>query len=265
MRKINSILFAIIMMTIVISCEKQPVLQNEILISEKINTKWLVDSILSDYRSFEFNKSGNYIIEQKGTQSNNNKTILYGNYDISDNKTLVLSNFGTIEVTQIDDKSFKFNVILSLDPNNEISLIGSKHSEIKSTPKTDLLCKTWELLTENGVSVKGSEHDIDLLFSASGTYFVYYNQKNSGALAQWQWKDDFQNNLLYSWNINPDWGKSDMVEIRKLSTDSLIIVENDTRYALKPKQAIKSKIKALNNSILTTIFEYNIQSGFLNK
>lgn len=265
MKKIRQILVAIFALTMIISCEKNAIVSQDTLSVEKISAKWVIDGT-SIYKSFEFNKSGNYIVVKKAsTDSTSKQTILFGTYEITDNKTLVLSGFGKIKISEISDKSISLSVSLTTSPNTEIAIIASKQAEIQSSTKTDLLCRTWEMVTVNGKTVVGTDKELSVLFSASGTYFVSLanpTDENDGGLAQWKWKDDSQTKLLYSWDEVPVWDRSNFVEILKLSSDSLKILDDENTYVLKPKSNIKSNIKQAMKIISTSASSKSIKTRF---
>jgi len=268
MKQIRQFLVVLFALTMIISCEKNENGTQDILSVEKISAKWIIDGT-SIYKSFEFNKSGNYIIVKKAsTDSTSKQSILFGTYEITDNKTLVLSDFGKIKISEINDKSLSFSVSLTTSPTTEVAITASKQAEIQSTTKTDLLCRTWEMLTINGKTVVGTNQQLSVLFSASGTYFVSYanpTDENDGGLAQWKWKDDSQTKLLYSWNEVPVWDETHSVEISKLTADSLKIIENKDVYVLKPKANIKANTKQTVKIISTSDLNNNIKTGFLKK
>jgi hypothetical protein len=268
MKKNKQILMILFALTMIISCEKNPIVSQDTLSVEKISAKWVIDGI-SIYKSFEFNKSGNYIVVKKAsTDSTSKQFVLFGTYEITDKKTLVLSDFGKIKISEISDKSLSFSVSLITSPNIEVAITASKNAEIQSTTKTDLLCRTWEMVTINGKNVVGTDNDLSVLFSASGTYFVSFanpTDENHGGLAQWKWKDDSQTNILYSWDEVPVWNKSEFVEISKLTSDSLKILEKEDTYVLKPKSNLKSNLKQGMKSIPTSTSRKSIKTGFFKR
>lgn len=268
MKEIRQILVALFALTMIISCEKNPIVSQDTLSVEKISAKWIIDDT-SIYKSFEFNKSGNYIVVKRASSDSTSKqTILFGTYEITDNKTLVLSDFGKVKISEISDKSISLSVSLTTSPNTEIAIIASKQTEIQSSAKTDLLCKTWELVTIDGKTVVGTENEGSVMFSASGTYFVSRTNStdgNSGGLAQWKWTDESQTKFFYSWDEIPVWDNCDFAEILKLGSDSLKILDNETTYTLKPKSNIKSNTKQDIKSISTSTSSKSIKTGFIKK
>lgn len=198
----KQILVAILVLISIFSCKKDENKPKDTLSKETISAKWTVDGI-SVFESFEFNKSGNYIIvKYTKTKSTNNQIVLFGTYVIIDDKTIVLSDFGKIMISKIGDNSINFSILLDSNPNNEISIIATKQEEMQNSTKTELLCRTWEMVTVNGDDVTGTDNEFTVLFSAAGTYFVTFanpEDENDGGLAQWKWKDETETKLLYSW------------------------------------------------------------------
>lgn len=249
MKKLRQILTVILALTIFASCDKKDDNGSKgTLEKETISAKWLVDG-LSDYESFEFNKSGNYIVvKNTTTKSTNSQIVLFGSYVIVDDKTITLSDFGTIAISEIDDNSISFSIKLSSNPGTEIIINASKEEEMKSTTRTDLICKTWEMVSVNGEDVAGTEYELNVLFSQAGTYFVEFpnpEYEGDGGLAYWKWKDKTESKFLYSWENPPVWDEEDEVEIIELTDKTLKILdrfddEEDELYVLKPASGTKS-------------------------
>ena len=264
MKRFNLILAAIFALTIIISCEKDENNPKETLDKETISAKWIVDGT-SDYESFEFNKSGNYIVvKNTTTKSTNDQIVLFGTYQIIDNKTIVLSDFGTIKISEINDNLMSFSILLTSNPINEIFINASRQEEMESSTRTELLCRTWEMVTVNGEDVAGTDKELTVLFSAAGTYFVSFanpEDENDGGLAQWKWKDEAETKLLYSWDEVPVWDETDIVEIAELNLNTLKIIEAEYTYVLQPVSNTKSAIIKTSKSLLNN----KIKSGLFNK
>lgn len=222
------------------SCKKNDD-SSDNLDTTKVSAKWVVTNP-TDYISFEFNKSGNYIVVQNADKkSTNTLKVLFGTYEITDGMTLVLSNFGKIKVSSIDDASMNFTLSLTDNPSEELSLKATKKAEMDGSTKTDLLCRTWEMVTVDSMPVAGTEYDLTVLFSKAGTYLVSHkNYPDETGLAQWKWKNTSETQLLYSWSEVPDWGSAAYVDIPVLTETQLKIVEGDVVYVLKPATGAKS-------------------------
>jgi len=264
MKNLKQILVAIFALTFIVACNKDDIDPKENLEKAKISAKWIVSNS-SDYDSFEFNESGNYIVvKNTTTKSTNDQIILFGTYEIIDNKTIVLSDFGTLTISKIDENSISFSIKLTSNPNNEITINASKQAEMESTTKTDLLCRTWEMVTVNGESIVGTDMELTVLFSKAGTYFVSYanpEDENDGGLAQWKWKDDAETQFLYSWDEVPVWEDEDYVEIPELTSTKLKIIEDEDTYILQPVSTTKSAIVKSSKDLSNR----HIKSGFFNK
>lgn len=264
MSKFKQILVAIFALIFIVACNKDDNDPKEDLEKATISAKWIVSNS-SDYESFEFNESGNYIVvKNTTTKSTNDQIILFGTYEIIDNKTIVLSDFGTLAIFKIDESSLSFSIKLTSNPNDEITINAAKKAEMEGTTKTNLLCRTWEMVTVNGESVVGTDVEVTVLFSKAGTYFVSYanfGDENIGGLAQWKWKDEVETQLLYSWDEVPVWEDEVYVEIPELTSTKLKIIEDEDIYILQPvfttKSAIVTSSKELSNR--------HIKSGFFNK
>jgi hypothetical protein len=231
--------------------------------NKTISAKWNIAES-GNYKSFEFNESGNYIITKTTTtkSSTDSLIVLFGTYQIIDSTTIKLSDFGTIAILSINSNSFKFKVKLNSSPNTEVTLNSTKAATtITNTSKTDLLCKTWQMITVNGENAKGTEMDLTVLFSNAGTYFVSYAKpdfESDGRVAQWTWKDSKETSFCYSWDGAPTCDESNEVTV-EITSNQLTIVENEETYVLKPAAATKSatfkSVKCLNT----------IKQGFFRK
>ena len=127
------------------------------------------------YESFEFNESGNYIVvTNTTTKSTNSQVIIYGTYEIIDYSTIVMSDFGTIKLTMVDENSISFSIQMASNPEANISINATKQEEMEASTNTDLLCKTWKMVEVDGeVVVEGSPYDFSVLMSKAGTYFSF--------------------------------------------------------------------------------------------
>ena len=135
---------------------------------ETISAKWLVEGE-SNYESFEFTQSGNYIVIEQGFRFTSGG-VHFGTYDI-DGNVLKMHGFG--ELTADDLKSGSFNFTLKLDSDTKtVLLMAIKQPEMANTTKTDLLCRTWvtvnETIPELDEGYDYIEKDIVVLFSKSG-------------------------------------------------------------------------------------------------
>ena len=269
MEKLRILLAMLFIASIFVSCNKDSDTNTDTTLkAETISAKWNV-SVASEYESFEFNKSGNYIIVKKNmTKSTESQVILFGAYQISSN-TITLSDFGKMTVSDITENSISFELVLNNKPNDEVIITATKQTEMDNSTKTDLLCKTWELLTINGERVKGTEEELTVLFSRAGTYFVDLHdyeegEEGRGGLAEWKWKDKNESKILYSWD---NWGDYGEVSIIELNKDKLVIwedygVDGEDTFVLQPLQNSKSSTVKSTSISKTNL---NVRKGFLNK
>ncbi len=231
MINLRQILAAIIMMTLIVSCDKDENDSKTVLKTQTISAKWNVNS--SDlYDSFEFNESGNYIVVKKPHP--NSQFIYFGTYEIINGTSIELSDFGTIEVSSISNNSISFSI--NTDRKAKTSINASKQAEMAKSSKTDLICKTWEMFSVNGEPVAGTEMELTVLFSKAGTYFVTFSNpmvENDGEIAQWKWKDAAQTQIYYFTENDLVWDDEFFVEIPELTTSTLKIVEGSDTYVLR--------------------------------
>ena len=269
MKNLEKVLAVIFALTIIISCGKDENEPTVIVEKETISAKWLVD-VTTDYESFEFNESGSYIIvKNTTTKSTNAQIILFGTYEIIDDNTIVLSDFGTLKISKINANSISFSIQLTGSTDIEIIIHGSKQEEMESSTITELLCRTWKMVSVNGEDVTGTEYELSVLFSQAGTYFVEFpfpEDEIAGGLASWKWKDETEIEILYSWDTPPFWNDDQVVEIIELTNNRLKILEIFTEdyeelYELIP--VINSKSASLVTDMTQTAIK--MKAGFLKK
>jgi len=263
MTNLKQILLIILASTFVTACDKDVNDPKETLEKATICAKWNVNNS-SEYKSFEFNECGNYIVVKNTTaKSTNKRVVLFGTYEIINANMLTLADFGTLTISEVNESSISFSINLTSDPENEFIINASKQDEIESSTKTDLLCRTWEMVTENGVPVAGTKMELTIMFSKAGTYFVSFanpDDENEGGLAQWKWNNDEETQLLYSWEEVPNWEEEDYAEIPELTVNTLTIVQHGDTWVLQPVFNTKSAgIKSSETSSL------GIKSGFFKK
>lgn len=265
-RKFLRILAFVLVLTSILSCKKDEGKTQGILEKETISAKWVVDGT-SDFESFEFNKSGNYIVvKTTATKSTNGQIVLFGTYEILDAETIVLSDLGTMKILNIGETSLSFRITIKSDPTTEISISAIKQPKTENSAKTDLLCRTWELVSLNGINAIGTNIEQSVLFSDAGTYFVKpVNPEIVGGLAQWTWKDANETKLCYSWEGVPTCDGTNEVEITELTNSVLkfthLYYGMELAYVLKPTSNIKSASYESNEIKIKS----GLKSGFLNK
>jgi len=245
MKTLKKTLIVIFVLTFITACNKDENDPIEILEKTTISAKWNVGNS-SEYKSFEFNESGNYIIvknnNSKAKSANNqvNQIVLFGNYEIN-GKTIILSDFGTLIVSEVNEMLISFSIQLANNSGSEIVINASKHEEMDSTVKTEMLCRTWKMASVNGESVVGTKYELSVLYSNAGTYFVELANpvdENDGGLASWKWSDNTETKFLYSWDTPPVLSEEDIVEVIELTDNSLKILErfdgDEELYELVP-------------------------------
>ncbi len=271
MKTLKKTLIVIFVLTFITACSKDENDPIEILEKTTISAKWNVGNS-SEYKSFEFNESGNYIIvknnNSKAKSANNqlNQIVLFGTYEIND-KTIILSDFGTLIVSEVNEMLISFSIQLASNSDSEIIINASKQEEMDSTVKTVMLCRTWEMASINGKSVIGTEYGLSVLFSNAGTYFVEranLEDENDGGLANWKWSDNTETKFLYSWDTPPVWSEEDIVEVIELTDNLLKVLEiidgEEELYELVPISNNKSARIKLDKNL-----NRKIKIGFLKK
>ncbi len=227
------LLFAIVFIT---SCKKENDNNNETtntLGVETLSAKWVVNEP-SDYESFEFNKSGSYIvIENNYNKSVENKTTHFGSYTIMDDKTIVLSDFGTMKTSQFSDNSMNFTLKLDSDLSNNIEISATKQPKSSYSAKTELLCKTWELFEINGELAE--QNELIYMFSLSGIYFVKFDVEDDDSyLGQWKWQDSTEKEIIFYIYDDSTWNEDFIGVVSELTSNKLILFEFNDVLVFKP-------------------------------
>ena len=130
MKKISQILLTLFVFTLILSCDSSDNEENEFTETPEdttINAKWVVSNS-SAYASFEFNESGNYIIlkSSDANRTTEEPNILFGTYSLIDDETFVLSDFGTLFISDIDESSINFSIALTSNPEDVSQIEAAK-------------------------------------------------------------------------------------------------------------------------------------------
>lgn len=276
MKKLKQILVVILALTTFISCDKEDNSPDAIK-QETISAKWIVDGT-SEFKSFEFNKNGNYIIVKKGSSVTGKSTVdggevvLFGTYEILDSETLLLSNFGTIKITSINKDTMDYTITLEDSEKSVYTISVAKADELASSIKTEMLCRTWKLVETNGYEHDAADGIELLLFSKAGTYFtslLMSQDDPDSEIAKWKWKDETETKVYYSWKETPEWnldnddeGEVEIVELTENRLEIFEIYDNEEYiYVYEPYVAAKTTKKiAVKNTLKTTV-----KRGFLGR
>ncbi|HEY3405148.1 MAG TPA: hypothetical protein VGK59_17310 [Ohtaekwangia sp.] len=240
MRIFQKILAIVLVIASVISCsDDSDGKKSDSALKESIEGKWIVTSssgrVSSDsYESFEFNLSGNFIIVIDGE-------VIFGIYEVIDDETIELEDYGTFKLVSVDGSSISFT--FTPDSGDEITFTADKAPQVENSSKTKLLCKTWELVELDGEPVAGTDYELTVLFSDAGTYYVSIT-----GLATWQWKDNDETTICYSWEGDPTCTESNQAIIHELTNNKLVISDLLSDYELKPatNAGRKSKTSGVN-------------------
>ena len=177
-------------------------------LAEKVtqDVKWIDNNPDSKFASFEFNKSGNYIIvENVINRSASEQKTYFGTYKITSDSTIVLSDLGTIKILSATEGTVGLRITLT-GTSTVLVFNGSKTENMQATTKTELLCRTWKFVKQNGKTLEGTAYEDGIvLFSKAGTYFTElpYGERGDteGISAFWKWKSETnESQFLYSWD-----------------------------------------------------------------
>ncbi len=92
--------------------------------AELISGKWLIEET-GEFFSVELNKNGNYNIVMPVTGTSD-EAVFSGTYEITNNNTIVLSNFGTITATNIKENSITYTITLDTAPDSPTTITAIK-------------------------------------------------------------------------------------------------------------------------------------------
>ncbi|WP_299124569.1 hypothetical protein [uncultured Tenacibaculum sp.] len=264
MKTIGKIATLLFLTLVTISCNSNDEIPSTKIKKEEISSKWEIEN--SNYKSFEFNKDGNYIIVKsasanKSKSQKNEKNILLGQYEIVDDKTINLIDFGQIIISSINGTKMDFTIVDN-KTSTSIEVSSSKIEKISSSTNTDLFCRTWKMTEVNGEDVVGTKYELTVIFSQAGTYFVELvnpTQSNQGGLAEWKWQNAEENSLCYSWEGEPNCTGDNSVTIVELTENKLVFTEDNKTYKLQP---IANSVPKSTNTPTKTI---NLEKGIFSK
>jgi len=179
----------------------------------------------NEYVFIEFNTKGNYFIET--TDSN----YFFGYYEIVDDKSLDLMNFGKATFNSIHANLVNFS-LKNEDDNSEISVDATKIPRISYSEKTEELCRLWDMISINGYPIEEQLVDyIIMYFTYTGNFFMSYRynfkiEEDSGIL-YWKWLDSEEETICYSpesnFECNPDYKMQVIIE-----NDELTLIDYGT-------------------------------------
>lgn len=261
MKIVKWFLVSIFFGAFILSCIKSKAPQIDILNKTTLSGKWVVSGS-GDFKSFEFNESGNYIIIKDSTENiTHDQYLFFGFYTIIDYSRIILYGFGEIHINEINEETISFTFNSEIIYGEEVAITARKQEEIEDSPKTNLLCNTWQLASENGET--HVDTSLYVLFSKTGSCFYSYSNAyhdHSGGVAQWKWKDSITIGLQYSWEESSVWHEDNFVEIPILNLDSLNIVDNEKNGIFYPVLFSQTYRKTLSESSIKSV-----KRGFFHK
>ena len=134
-----------------------------------MSAKWEISDPNSVYSSFEFNRDGNFIVVEDGTnptlkagfskaksllQQNPNKIgtrasadskslpVHFGDFQI-DGYTITLSGFGAITVVSITADKFSFSFTLESTGESRAFTANKAKEPVPASSRTEMFCRTW--------------------------------------------------------------------------------------------------------------------------
>ena len=180
-----------------------------------------------DYRLFAWVEYLNFLSRAaRATATRDaNGYIIYGKYT-KDGNILHLENFGTLEIVYNGDIITGFK-LTPAGASVAIPLGVEKEEQQESDALNNQLCRTWNMVSireveylngkktydvtstpehpyvpgDNGEMEEVEDFPLQVLFSKSGTYLVYYKD-GTVDVAEWKWKDKAEKTVYYDWSDN---------------------------------------------------------------
>ncbi len=197
--------------------------------SAELVGKWEVGDNSLGIVSVEFGGSNNYVVVTNAelpTRAEEEFFTYFGTYTVAGDK-VIMSDLGEMTITSLGESGIAFS--LAIYGGSAVSMSGGKAQEMASSSKTDLLCRTWKVVSyeEDGVVYYESNEEFAMpefvYFSKAGTYLLTFSNGSTG-LSNWKWKSESAGTFYYSHEHPPVWNDSS-VTIETLDENSLAISE----------------------------------------
>ena len=182
----------------------------------------------SAYVSIEFTLEGRYYIEKSMSETMEaGDSFITGMYTISeDRRTITLTDFGSIEVISIDEKSFAFQLTTLDQPTMTEDVASVASDPVVLSDSDQFLLGEWSIPSFyyiiGGDTVRSSDpiyqqlveytspkfDTIDVHFTQYGTYFLEYSYESTvthQAKNYWEWSDDSEEAICFgNWSTMLD-------------------------------------------------------------
>lgn len=158
--------------------------------TETISAKWVVSGN-AEYKSFEFTKSGQYIITKNGPLKSDDEVVLYGTYYINDEGGVVIDAVGVLKITFNGDDTIAIELYELETPDVKIPMTAEKIAAIAVGTKTEMLCQAWRMESMNDTSTLGTIMDMTIVFTNSGTYYGKLNT-DWGTYLEEVWRNNYE-------------------------------------------------------------------------
>ena len=191
---------------------------NEVIIREDtvsaISEKWEIITPGSAYSSFEFNHNRHYI----AVENDEINSVHFGEYNMPQKDVISLEKLGTVRINNDSQTGIDFSFSSAEEPGREIRYTAAKAEVMKSSPKLDLLCRTWKV-----VNCTDSDNiGFSLLISNAGTYFFAEPDGASRSLSGWRWYDEKMDEFEYT---HDNWEHYGRAKIIRLTVNSLEVFD----------------------------------------
>lgn len=257
MKNIYQALFSFFGFLLIVGCQLDSPEPQEDLLAEVVG-KWAISSgdfsllnkenYQSDKSRFssankgfiEFLSDGTFILVDGSSRT---KT---GKYTVNTDLSLALEGLGVVKDIQLKGDVLAFHLEIL---NQVVSVESKKVQAVKSSEKTDLLCRTWvldidqfekdnkfKLFSELDLEIEYEGYTladirVEVTFLNSGTYMSTLYGKGKVLkinTANWQWHPDRPHSIYYWWE-EEELGEADFpsyVDLAELSKTRLVVHEN---------------------------------------
>ena len=161
--QITKLILPLVLFLFLFSCNDG---EDVVLITvENVSGKWETNDALG-IQSIEFNESNSYIIIE--LKEDSLISSHYGVYTIRNNSEIDLNEFGLIQNIDLSDGKLGFS-IENLDGIVTDHNLTSVEEVIATTANSETLCRTWNLISINGIPALNQDGAAQVIFSEVGT------------------------------------------------------------------------------------------------
>lgn len=233
MKKFKKIITGIFVLTCLLSCNIDEKDSDIVRVNETtLCARWMVVGS-SDFESFEFNENGHYIVVKDTSVESSGERVTFGTYEILDDNSIQLFDFGTLAVSGISETSIRFSIRPLSNLDSVVVINASKHDELERSINTDLLCRSWEVISFGDEAMS----NMYIIFSRTGSYLVnaVVEGKEITRLGVWSWCNADQNKLAFTIDNVLDCDGVDIIKEIQLTSSMFFGIDMEN---IDPKELI---------------------------